>query len=120
MVSDNTNKIFTELMEYMQNEYPSIEGGQSYNEKSVTLPYVYFSLLDAPTRLQDLSNNEVGVSEVYQIEIYTDDGDYQARKMSSYARAYMISLGFKCRTFMPIVTASNVSRFVGRYERLAI
>ena len=120
MVKDETNKIYTELMEYMKSIYPNIKGGQKYNENNVKLPYVYFFMLDMPTRLSDLSNNEVGVNQTYQIEVYTTEEMNQAKKMATDIRNYMISLGFRCQNFMPIQTPSNVSRFVGRYERLNV
>lgn len=107
-------------MEYLKDTYPKISGGQNYNENKVKLPYVYFFLGDMPTALDDLSNNEVGVKPMYQIEVYTDQGMNQARKIATDVRTFMIQNGFKCRNFMPIQSTSNVSRFVGRYVRLDV
>lgn len=120
MVSDKTNRIFTELLEYLREIYPKVYGGQSYNETNVKLPYVYFFMGDMPTTLVDLSNNEVGVSPMYQIEVYTDKGLNEARKMSMDVRSFMTSNGFRCRTFTPSQLPTNVSRFIGRYERLDV
>ena len=120
MVKDKTNQIYTELYNYMKSLYPSLKGGTTYNENEVKLPFMYFYLLDAPTKLTDLSNNEVGINLAFQIEVYTDKGSSQARKMANEIRQYMISQGFRCRNFMPIPSPSNVSRFVGRYERLDV
>lgn len=120
MVTDKTNQIYTELYQYMKSLYPKLKGGTTYDDSEVKLPYLYFYQLDAPTRLSDLSNNEVGVNLAFQVEIYTDLGSNQARKMAGEARAFMISNGFKCRNYMPIQASSNVSRFVARYERLDV
>lgn len=107
-------------MEYMRSIYSNVTGGQSYKEGKVQLPYVYFFLLDEPTRSITLSNDEAVVSLNYQIEVYTESGQSQARKMAWDIRNFMIAQGFNCRTFMPIQSSSNVSRFVGRYERLDV
>ena len=120
MVSDKTNKIYTELYEYMKNEYPTLKGGQTYDEGKVKLPFMHFFQLDAPTKLTDLSNNEVGVNLAYQIDVYNNQGVNQVREMSNKIRSYMISQGFRCKNFMPIINGSNVSRFVARYERLDV
>lgn len=120
MVKDNTNKIFTELMDYMKDLYPKMYGGQVYNETKVKLPFIYFYQFDAQTALDDLSNNEVGVKFAYQIEVYTDEGSNKAREIASAVREYMISIGYKCRNFMPLQTTTNVKRFVGRYEKLEV
>lgn len=120
MVSDKSNQIYTDLMEYMRDIYPNVKGGTSYNETKVKLPYIYFFLLDEITGATTLSNTEDAVSLSYQIEVYTDAGMNQTRKMAQDIRTFMIEQGFICRTFTPIQTASNVSRFVGRYERLDV
>ena len=120
MVSDKTNKIYTELMTYMKEKYPNLRGGQTYNETNVKLPYLYFYLLDSPTGATTLSNTEEAVNLSFQIEIYSDAGNNHARKISLDVKEYMIGEGFICRNFLPIQTASNVSRFVGRYERLDV
>ena len=120
MVKDNTNKIYTELMEYVKDIYPKIYSGQTYDENKPKLPYIYFYQIDAPTALDDLSNNEVGVKFAYQIEVYTDNGINKAKEIATVVRTYMISIGFKCRNFMPIQTLTNVKRFVGRYEKLEV
>lgn len=96
-----------------------MNGGQTYSEKS-HLPYMHFVLLDAPTKLTTLSNTEDGVNLAFQIDIYTDTGMNMARKISTAIRTYMIEEGFRCRTFMPIIQPTNVSRFVSRYERLDV
>ena len=120
MVSDKHTKIYTELFNYMKSLYPSLKGGTTYDEGSVKLPYMYFFQLDGSTRLTDLSNNEVGINLAFQIEVYTDQGTSQARKMANDIRAHMIQEGFRCRNFMPIINGSKVSRFVARYERLDV
>ena len=120
MVSDKTNKLFTELMNYMRSIYPNVLGGTSYNETKVKLPFVYFFILDEPTRSLTLGNDEAVVNVIYQIEVYTESGQNQTRKMAWDIRNFMIANGFNCRTFMPVQSSSNVSRFVGRYERLDV
>ena len=120
MVSDKTNKIYTELMEFMRSIYPNVSSGTSYNETKVKLPYVYFFLLDEPTRSITLGNDEAVVNLIYQIEVYSESGQNQTRKMAWDIRNFMIAQGFNCRTFMLIQSSSNVSRFVGRYERLDV
>lgn len=120
MVEDKTNKIYNDLSIYMKSLYPNLKTGQNYNENDVKIPYMYFYLLDAPTALDDLSNNEVGVKLAFQIETYTDGNMNQARKMASEIRSFMRTLGFRCITFRPIETPTNVKRFVARYERLDV
>ena len=120
MVKDKTNKVYTELIQYLKSIYPKIEGGTTYSETDVHFPYVYFFQLDSPTVLTTLSNTEDGVRNVYQVEVYTDTGTNSARKIASDIRSHMISEGFRCMNFMPIVTPSNVSRFVARYGRLDV
>ena len=120
MVEDKHNQIYTGLFEYMKDLYPKLKGGTTYNENEVKLPFLCFYQLDAPTRAMDLSNNEVVVNLVFQIEVYTDLGSNQARKMANDVRRYMLSQGFRCRNFMPLSTKTKVSRFVGRYERLDV
>lgn len=119
MVEDKSNKIYTELLEYMKSIYPSLNGGTAFSEKS-KLPYMHFVLLDAPTKLTTLSNTEDGVNLAIQIDIYSNEGMNSAKKMSYAVREHMLENGFHCRTFMPIVQPTNVSRFVGRYERLDV
>lgn len=120
MVEDKNNKIYTELYDYMKSLYPSLKGGTSLEDTPTKLPYLYFFQLDAPTRLTTLSNTEDGINLAFQIEIYTKGGKNEARKMANDVRAFMIEEGFRCRNFLPIQDTSNVSRFVGRYERLDV
>lgn len=120
MVKDKTNEIYTGLIEYLREIYPKLKCGQTYNENEVNFPFVYFFLLDEPTKLTTLSRTEDGVNLVYQIEVYTKDGGNNARKIAHDVRTYMVSQGFLVRNFMPIPSPSNVSRFVGRYERLTV
>ena len=119
MVSDKHNQIYTELFNYMKSIYPALHGGTNYRDGESKLPYLYFFQLDAPTRLTTLSNTEDGISLGFQIEIYSDK-ENTSRIMSNSVREYMIEQGFRCRGFRPIQSASNVSRFVGRYERLDV
>lgn len=120
MVEDKTNKLYTELMEYMRGIYPNVKGGTTYSEGKTKLPYVYFFILDNPTRSITLSNDEAVTNLVYQIEVYTESGGNQTRKMATDIRSFMIANGFNCRTFMRIQSSSNISRFVARYERLDV
>jgi hypothetical protein len=120
MVKDKTNQVYTELIQYLKSLYPKLNGGTEYPSSEPKLPYLYFFQLDAPTKLDDLSNNEVGVKPIYQVEVYTDTGMNSARKIANDARTFMIENGFRCKNFMPIQVPSNVSRFVGRYERLEV
>lgn len=119
MVEDKHNKIYTELLTYMRNIYPNFYGGSTYDEKC-KLPYMYFSQIDGATGITTLSNTEDGINLAFQIEIYTDNGINMARKMSNDIRSFMIENGFRCRNFMPLQSLTNVSRFVGRYERLDV
>ena len=116
MVTDKNNKIYTELMEFLKSEYPKIDGGTK-SEAPPVLPYVYFFQLDARTRL---SNTEDGVTLAFQIEIYSDKGMNDARKIANSVREYMIADGFRCRRFSPDQNSSNVSRFVTRFQRLDV
>lgn len=120
MVKDKTNKIYTELVQYMKTIYPKLKSGMSYNENEAKFPYIYFFQIDAPTRGTTLSNTEDVVNLVYQIEVYTDMGNNEARKIANEIREHMISEGFRCKNFMPIINGSKVSRFVARYERLDV
>lgn len=120
MVKDKNNQIYTELMGVMKANYPNLEGGQTYPNSAPKFPYLYFFQIDAPTVLRTLSNTEDGVHLAFQIEIYTDKGGNEARKMANDVRAYMIGEGFECRTFMPSQQPSNVSRFVTRFSRLDV
>lgn len=120
MVKDRTNQIYTELYQYIKDYYPNIKGGTEYPNKEPSLPFLYFFELDAPTALNDLSNNEVGVRPVYQVEIYSNKGKDNARKIANDVRLFMITNGFKCKTFMPVQNPTDVSRFVARYERLEV
>ena len=119
MVDDKSNAIYTKLLRHMQGLYPALKGGTNFDEK-VKLPYMHFQQLDASTRLTTLSNTEDGINLAFQIDVYTNNGMNMARNMANDIRAYMVSDSFRCRTFMPIQQPSNVSRFVGRYERLDV
>ena len=107
-------------MEFLKGIYPNVKSGTTYNETKVKLPYVYFFMFDCSTGATTLSNTEDAVNLGYQIEVYTDAGLNHARKISSDIRAFMINEGFTCRDFIPIQSASNVSRFVARYVRLDV
>lgn len=107
-------------METLKINYPKIKGGSVYNENKSSFPFVYFFQLDAPTALTTLSNTEDGVNLAFQIEVYTDMGVNYARKIATDIRTFMISEGFLCKNFMPIITGSNVSRFVTRFGRLDV
>ena len=120
MVSDKHNKIYDGLVEYLLGIYPKLYSGTEYDENKPKFPYMYFFQVDAPTRLTTLSNTEDGVNLVFQIEVYSNKGEYEARKIANDIRAYMIQDGFHCRTFMPIKTGSSVSRFVTRFDRLDV
>ncbi len=119
MVQDKNNKIYTELIEHLRDIYPKISGGQK-SDSPTTLPYIYFFQIDGSTRLTTLSNTEDGVNLAFQIEVYTDKGKDEARKIANSIREFMITDGFKCRTFMPDQSSSNVSRFLTRFERLDV
>ena len=120
MVSDKNNQIYTELYEYMKDLYPTLKGGSTYEEGKTKLPFMFFFQLDAPTKLKDLSNNEVGINLAFQIEIYSDNGMNDARKIANSVREYMIADGFRCKAFNPDQSSSNVSRFVTRFQRLDV
>ena len=120
MVKDKHNQIYTELITYMREIYPSLKGGTVYDENQPKLPFLYFYQIDGSTRLTTLSNTEDGINLAFQIEIYTKDGMNKAREMANSVREFMISKGFRCRAFLPMDGKSNVSRFVGRYERLDV
>ena len=120
MVKDKTNEVYTELMQYLSQGYEIVNGGTTYPSTKVAFPYIYFYLLDAPTKLTTLSNTEEGIMTTYQIEVYSDKGMNSARKIAKEIRAYMIRNGFTCATFMPVQSATNVSRFVARYRRLDV
>lgn len=119
MVEDTHNKTYTELSTYMQAIYPYLNCGTEY-ETEDDLPYLYFYQIDATTKDTTLSNTEESVNVAYQIEIYTNSGMNDARSIANDVRNYMIGQGFMCRTFRPIQSPSNVSRFVARYERLEV
>ena len=120
MVADKNNKIYTDLLNYMRGLYPNFYGGTEYNEGNKKFPFLYFTQIDGSTVDVTLSNTEESINLAFQIEVYTDGGTNLARKMSNDVRNYMISEGFHCKNFMPLTTFSNVSRFVGRYERLDV
>lgn len=120
MVKDKTNQIYTELVEAIRDSYPSLKSGMTYPETTPKFPYLYFFQIDAPTALRTLSNTEDGVNLAFQIEIYSDKGMNDARKIANEVRAYMIGEGFECKTFMPSQQPSNVSRFLTRFRRLDV
>lgn len=107
-------------MNYMKDIYPQIKSGTAYDENKVKLPYLYFFQIDGSTKLMDLSNNEVGVDLAFQIELYSDKGMNEARKMAYDVRAYMEAEGFRCRRFIPSQQLSNVSRFITVFYRLDV
>lgn len=119
MVQDKNNKIYTELIEYLRDDYPSIHGGQK-SDSPTRLPYIYFFQIDGDTRLTTLSNTEDGINLAFQIEVYSDNGREDARKIANSVREFMIADGFKCRAFRPDQSSSNVSRFITRFERLDV
>lgn len=119
MVKDKSNKIYTELLNHMKEKYPALNGGTAFSEK-VKLPYLHFIYVDSSTKETTLSNTEDAVNLAFQVDIYTDAGMNMAKKMAYDVREYMISEGFRVRNFLPIVQPTNVSRFVGRYERLDV
>ena len=120
MVQDKNNKIYTELLQSMKVIYPALNGGTVLPDEPPKFPYMYFKQIDGATRLTTLSNTEDGINLAFQIEVYTDKGMNLARKISNSIREYMVSEGFRVRVFNPLQTGSNVSRFVGRYERLDV
>ena len=119
MVSDKNNKIYTELITHMKSLYPTITSSTVLPDTAPKFPFLYFFQIDGSTRGTTLSNTEDVINLAFQIEIYSDKGINLARKISNDVREYMISEGFRCRTFNPIQN-SSVSRFVGRYERLDV
>lgn len=119
MVKDKNNEIYTKLLRHIQGLYPAVNGGTAFSEKT-KLPFMHFTQLDGSTKLTTLSNTEDGINLAFQIDVYTNTGMNLARNIANDIRAYMISEGFRCRNFMPIDQPSNVSRFVGRYERLDV
>lgn len=119
MVKDKSNKIYTELLNHMKTLYPALNGGTAFSEK-VKLPYLHFINIDSPTVATTMSNTEDAVNLAFQVDIYTDGGMNMAKKMAYEVRSFMIEEGFRVRNFMPIVQPTNVSRFVGRYERLDV
>ena len=120
MVKDKTNQIYTELTQAMRDIYPSLKSGMVYPETEPKCPYLYFFQIDAPTALTTLSNTEDGIDPSYQIELYSDKGMNDARKMANEVRAYMTGEGFKCKRFTPSQTPSNVSRFITIFKRLDV
>ena len=119
MVEDKSNKIYTELLNHMKDIYPNLNGGTTFSEK-VKLPYLHFIFVDSSTKATTLSNTEDAVNLAFQVDIYTDAGMNMAKKMAYEVRKYMVGEGFHVRNFLPIVQPTNVSRFVGRYERLDV
>lgn len=120
MVKDSHNKVYTELMTYLKDLYPKLVGSTEYNESAPSFPYVYFFLVDAPTALTTLSQTEDGVDSSYQIEVYSNKGGNESRKISYSIRAFMVEKGFICRRFRPIERGSAISRFVSIYSRLDV
>ena len=106
-------------MEYLREEYSPIYGGQK-SDSAPKLPYVYFFQIDGATELTTLSDTEDGISLAFQIEVYTDKGMNEARKIANSIRTYMIQNSFKCRTFIPDQSSLNVSRFLTRFRRLDV
>lgn len=120
MVKDKHNQIYDDLYSHMKENYPTLKGGTVYNGNDVKFPFLYFYQIDGTTRLTTLSNTEDGINLAFQIEIYTKDGANKAREMANEIRSHMISKGFRCRDFRPLNSDSDVSRFIGRYERLDV
>ena len=120
MVTDKNNKIFTELVSYIKDLYPSINYSTGYPENLAKFPAMFFTQIEASTKLTTLSNTEDGVTLAYQIDVYTNDGANKARKIANDIRTFMIDSSFRCINFMPVPQPSNVSRFVARYERLDV
>lgn len=120
MVKDSHNKVYSELMDFLKEKYPKIEGSTEYSEDAPHFPYVYFFLVDQPTALTTLSQTEDGVDTSYQIEVYTNKGGYEARKISNTVRQYMTERGFICKRFRPIARSSAISQFVMIYNRLEV
>jgi len=120
MVKDNHNKVYTELMTYLKTVYPTITGSTTYSDEEPHFPYVYFFEVDAPTRLTTLSQTEDGIETSYQIEVYSNKGTNDARKISNTVRHFMTDNGFNCERFRPIQRASAISRFVMIYSRLDV
>lgn len=120
MVKDSHNRVYTELMTYLKEKYPGIEGGTVYSETAPTFPYVFFFLVDAPTALTTLSQTEDGIASSYQIEVYSNKGMNTSRKISYSIREFMVDKGFLCRRFRPIERGSDISRFVAIYYRLDV
>ena len=120
MVKDKTNQIYTELTQAIKDSFPKLSSGMTYPEKPPTFPYLYFFQIDAPTALRTLSNTEDGVHLAFQIELYSDKGMNDARKIANEVRTYMIGEGFECKAFMPSQVPSNVSRFITRFSRLDV
>lgn len=119
MVADKNNKIFTKLMDFLKGEYDRVYGGQK-SETAPKLPYVYFFQINGSTKLTTLSNTEDGVNLAFQIEVYSDKGMNDARKIANSIREYMIADGFRCNTFRPDSNSTDVSRFITRFERLDV
>lgn len=120
MVKDKNNQIYTGLMEYMKDIYPKLKSSQTYPDSPPSFPYLYFFQIDSPTALRTLSNTEDGVHLSFQIELYSDKGMNEARKMADDVREYMISEGFECKRHMPSQVPSNSSRFITVFYRLDV
>lgn len=120
MVKDSHNKVYTDLMTYLEGLYPGIKGSTVYSESAPKFPYVYFFLVDAPTALTTLSRTEDGVDTSYQIEVFSDKGSSTARKISNSVRTFMVEQGFICKRFRPIERSSAISQFVSIYNRLDV
>lgn len=120
MVKDKHNQVYNDLLTYLKTLYPKIAGSTVYSEDAPSFPYMYFFLVDAPTALTTLSQTEDGVRPSYQVEIYSNKGSNETRKISYSVRAFMVENGFICRRFRPIERGSAISRFVSIYERLDV
>ena len=120
MVKDTHNKVYTELLTYLKTLYPKLVGSTEYSETAPSFPYLYFFLVDAPTTLTTLSQTEDGVTPSYQIEVYSNKGGNETRKISYSIREFMVENGFICQRFRPIERGSAISRFVSIYSRLDV
>ena len=121
MIKDMTNTYYTKLMEALKFDYEKISGSQKYVETPPSFPSLYFKQLGAEDTLLTLSGKADGNNLAYEVQIYSNKSNTEARNIANAVRKIMCEdLDFTCTYFQPVenVGTTSINRFVTRFTKL--
>lgn len=117
------NTFYLNFETKMKAAYPGCTVGRYVTPKKTKFPYVDVTLGDNTGGDYELSGNEGSQHPLIVISVYNTGSaaDGICNDISQKAKKIMLSYGFQCRGGpVPVVNATdpNISRWVGRYQRL--